>query len=554
MRPTPSPVTSETESSNAQGIGTAAMLLMAGTVLSRVLGLVREQVNSYLFGVSDEMAAFTIADNIHTMLFDLVMSGMMQAALIPVLSQYAALHQREELKRITGALLTLTVIVVGAIIVLLEFFAPQVVALMTEFGGGEEAKGADTVELTVQLVRLILPAVFMLSISTVLMATLYSLQRFTRPALSLSLRNLAIVTVTLALGHTALNVRSIVLGIVLGAALLIAIQLPGLRDALPRPNFEFRHPAIRRILWLYLPIFLGLLVNAAALAFDRNLAWGIGENALGAMRYATAMNQMILGLVAAAISLAALPTLSRHFSSGDEAAYRQTLARGLKMVTVLVVPAAFGLLALSWPAVRLLFFHGATDEAGAIAIWVALLAYLPGTLFAAFDQVLIFAYYARQNTRTPQIVGVLAVGVYFLFALSLVRIASSENGRMAGLVGANSAQFVFHAIVMVVLIRRLLTKGPDGERQPFDGGEFARTLRVCLGVGTVMALLAGAAALLLSVALPEAGTSWLVLVRDAVILGVPVALGAAVYAGGLLYFQVDEARLIQARVLGLVRR
>ena len=115
MRPTPSPVTSETESSNAQGIGTAAMLLMAGTVLSRVLGLVREQVNSYLFGVSDEMAAFTIADNIHTMLFDLVMSGMMQAALIPVLSQYAALHQREELKRITGALLTLTVIVLGVL-------------------------------------------------------------------------------------------------------------------------------------------------------------------------------------------------------------------------------------------------------------------------------------------------------------------------------------------------------------------------------------------------------------------------------------------------------
>lgn len=529
------------------------MLLMAGTVLSRVLGLVREQVNSYLFGVSDAMAAFTIADNIHTMLFDLVMSGMMQAALIPVLSQYAALHQRDELKKITGALLTLTVVVVGTIVVLLEIFAPYAVALMTAFGGGEEAKGAETVELTIQLVRLILPAVFLLSISTVLMATLYSLQRFTRPALSLSLRNLAIVTVTLLLGRTALEVRSIVIGIVIGAVLLIAIQLPGLRDAMPRPNLQFRHPAIRRILLLYLPIFLGLIINAVALAFDRNLAWGIGENALAAMRYATAMNQMILGLVAAAISLAALPTLSRHFSSGNEAAYRLTLARGLRMVTVLVVPAALGLLALSWPAVRLLFFHGETDRAGAVAIWVALLAYLPGTFFAAFDQVLIFAYYARQNTRTPQIVGVLAVGVYFVFALSLVNIASSENGKMAGLVGANSAQFIFHAIVMVVLMRRLLAVGPDGERQSLDGGELARTLKVCLGVGTLMTLLAGGTALLLSLGLPEA-EGFLEFARDAVILGVPVALGAVVYAAGLLYFRVDEARLIQERVLGLMRR
>jgi putative peptidoglycan lipid II flippase len=551
MRPEPA---SRDAPIGGQGMGTAAMLLMAGTVLSRILGLVREQVNAYLFGVGDQIAAFTIADNIHTMLFDLVMSGMMQAALVPVLSQYVAQHQREELRTITGALLALTLIVVGSIVVVLQIFAPQVVSVMTALGGGEEARGVETVELTIQLVRLILPAVLLLSISTILMATLYSLQRFTRPSMSLSVRNLAIITVTLLLGRTALEVRAVVLGILLGAVLLIVIQLPALRDAMPRPNLQFNHPAIRRILWLYVPIFLGLMVNAVALAFDRNLAWGIGENALGAMRYATAMNQMILGLVAAAISLAALPTLSRHFSNGNEAAYRETLARGMRMVTVLVVPAALGLLVLSWPAVRFIFFHGATTEAGAISIWIALLAYLPGTFFAAFDQVLIFAYYARQNTRTPQIVGVFAVGVYFLFALSLVNLASSENGRMAGLVAANSAQFIFHAIVMLLLVRRLLGRKEDGSRQLLDDGQLRRTLGVCLGVGAVMALIAGGTALLLSLVIPEVASGFGQFVRDAFILGVPVVLGAVVYAAGISYFRVDEARLIQDRVLGLVRR
>lgn len=530
-----------------QSIGTAALLLMAGTVLSRLLGLVREQVNSYLFGVGDQIAAFTIADNIHTMLFDLVMSGMMQAALVPVLSQYIAQDQRDELRKITGALLTLTLIVVGTIVVTLQIFAPQVVTVMTALGGGEQARSVETVELTVQLVRWILPAVLLLSISAVLMSTLYALQRFTRPSLSLSMRNLAIITVTLFLGRTALEVRAIVLGIGLGAILMIVIQLPALRDAMPRPNLHFGHPAIRRILWLYLPIFLGLMVNTFALVVDRNFAWRIGENALGAMRYATAMNQMVLGLVAAAISLAALPTLSRHFISGNEEGYRDTLARGLRMVTVLVVPAALGLAVLSWPAVRFVFYHGATTEAGAIAIWIALLVYLPGTLFAAFDQVLIFAYYARQNTRTPQIVGVLAVGVYFLFAFSLVHLATGENAQMAGLVGANSAQFIFHTLVMIVLVRRLLGKH-------LDGGRLRNTIKVCTGAGIVMAVTAGVVAFLLAWAIPEPEPGLARFLRDGVVLGVPVMVGMAVYAAGLLRSQLEEARLIQERVTGLVRR
>lgn len=526
-----------------QGIGTAAALLMAGTILSRVLGLAREQVTAYMFGTGDRVAAFTIADNIHTMLFDLVISGMMQAALIPVLSEYAGEERRDELRSITGTLLTISALGIGAVVVLLEIFAPAAVAVMTELGATEQARSQEVVDLTVEMVRLILPAVWLLSISTILMATLYALQRFTRPALSLSVRNAAIVFAALTLGRTTLGVRSLVVGIVLGALLLVAIQLPGLKDAMPRPNFNLRHPAIKRIYLLYLPIFVGLFANTFALIVDRNLAWRVGEDALGAMRFATTLNQMILGLVAAAISLAALPALSRHFSAGDEDAYRATLARGLRMVTVLVIPAALGMAALSWPVVRLIFFHGETSREGAELIWLALLLYLPGTLFAAFDQVLIFAFYARQNTKLPQIVGVLAVGVYFVFALSLYRPLG-----MAGLVLANSAQFTFHALVMIWLLRRLLA----GER--LDDGRFARTLKVCLGVGLLMSAAAGLLALGLSLGLPDAGRGLAGLLRDLVIVAISVAAGAAIYAAGLFRFDIEEAALIRRRVLALVGR
>jgi len=534
---------SEGSSPAGRGIAFAAVMLMIGNILSRVLGLVREQTASYMFGAGDEMAAFIIADNIHTMLFDLVISGMMQAALIPVLSEYVGERARHELRRITGALLVLSVLVVGGIVLLLEFFAPAAVRVMTALGGGEETRGVATVDLTVELVRWILPAVLLLAISTILMSTLFALQRFTLPSLSLSLRNVAIIFSALTLGRTALEVRSMAIGIVLGALLLVVVQIPGLRDAMPIPNVHFNHPAIRRIGLLYLPIFVGLLANTFALIVDRNLAWGAGEYAPAAMRYATTLNQMVLGLVAAAISLASLPALSRHFSAGDDEAYWGTLANGLRMIAVLVIPATLGLAVLSWPTVQLMFQHGETSRDAAVQILIALLIYLPGTLFAAFDQALIFAYYARQNTKTPQIVGVAAVGVYFLFALTLV-------GRfdMAGLVAANSAQFIFHAIVMVVLLRRMFPRGTPAARR-FDTPRLLRTIRTSTVVASGMAIVAGALAWLLATELPDPAGGAGRLLRETLVVVIPAGVGVAIYAAGLLAFRVQEMQTIQRRVL-----
>jgi putative peptidoglycan lipid II flippase len=515
-------------------VARAAGVLMIGVVLSRVLGLVREQVTSYFWGTTDAIAAFTIADNVHTMLFDLVISGMLQAALVPVLSAYATPERREEFRRIVGALLVWVALVVGTAVVVVAIAAPWVVLALTALGGGEAARGPETFRLTIRLVRLIVPAVLLLAFSTVLMGALYALQRFTQPSLALSVRNAAIVACALLLGHS-LGVTSLVVGVLLGALGLAALQLWGLRDCLPRLNLSLWHPAIRQIFLLYLPIFLGLFANTVALTVDRNLAWGVDPHALGAMRYATALNQMILGLVAAATSLAALPTLSRHHASGNEDAYQRTLALGLKFVALLIFPTVLGMAALSWPIVTLLFLHGATDLEGARAIWIALLGYLPGTLFAAFDQILIFAAYARRNTQTPVLVGVLSVGVYFLVALALVR-----SLGMLGLVLGNTAQFVAHTLVMWWVLRRWLGRVGDGT--------VARTMRASALAATLMALVVGSLAIVASQwQAPEAsGVAWRLLV-----VGANVVVGAACYAVLMRLFRVEEflalIRLVRAR-------
>jgi len=522
------------QSAATRGIASAALIITAGNLLSRLFGLVREQLAAHYFGTGDAVAPFALADSMLTILYDLLISGMVAAALVPVLSEYAAPERRAELRKIVGTLLTLALLVLGAVTILLIIFAPQLVTIWLRSGTGtiDEALLPEAI----RNVRLILPGVLLLGLSAILLATNYALGRFAWPSVAQAARNGAIIVAALLFVRT-LGVTSLVVGVLAGGVLLVALQLPGLRDALPVPGLALRHPAIRRIFRLYAPIFIGLIANTIGQLIDRNLAAGrAGDDALGAMRYATTLQQLVLGLVATGIALGALPALSRQAEAGDEESFRATLTAALRMTTVLIVPASLGLLALATPIVNLLFRHGATGAAGASAIVLALLWYIPGTFFQAYDQLLINVFYARRNTLTPQLVGVAAVALYIAVELALV-------GRygMVALVGAISVQWSFHAIVMYWLARRHLA--------PSDHVAFAHTLGRCLGVGAVMAAVAWGTSTALSNILPGPK-----LVREVFVIAIPVALGVALYAWGITRLGIDDFAVLSRRVVAKVRR
>ncbi len=524
----------ELQSAARRGIASAALIIAVGNLLSRLFGLVREQLASYYFGTGIDFKPFTLADSMLTILYDLLISGMVASALVPVLSEYVGPARREELRRVLGTLLALVLLVMGAVTIVLEIFAPQLVTAWLRIGlDGSTPLEASLIPPTIRNVRLILPAVLLLGVSAVLMAANYALGRFAWPSASQAARNGAIIVATVVLARW-LGVTSMVVGVLVGAVLLVVVQLPGLRDSLPRLAFDIGHPAIRRIFRLYIPIFIGLFANTFGQIIDRGLAWNAGADALGAMRYATTLQQLVLGLVATGISLGALPALSRQAESGDEAGFRATLSAALRLTTVLIAPAALGLLALATPLVNLIFRHGATDAASARMIVLALVWYVPGTFFQAYDQLLINAFYARRNTLTPQLVGVAAVLLYIGVEVALV-------GRygMVALVAAISIQWTFHALVMFWLGRHLLSAA--------DHAAFRRVLGVCLGVGVAMAAVAWGAASGLARFLPGPA-----LVREVLTLVVPVGLGAACYAWGVTRLGVDEfadlARRLTARL------
>jgi putative peptidoglycan lipid II flippase len=211
--------------------------------------------------------------------------------------------------------------------------------------------------------------------------------------------------------------------------------------------FQGRDPQVRRIGRLYLPVALGLIVTQSQVFLDLALQNSTGPKSATWLYTATRVYQLPLGFVATAMSLAALPTLS--VLTGN--AYRETLTRGLKVVALLILPAVVLLAVLSTPIFTLAFRHGnytVSDVAHAVD---GMRFYVPGLAFAALDQLLIFAFYARNDTRTPVLVGLVAVAGYG--AVAFVSLDALHLGYR-GLALADSAKQVVHAVLCFILLWR----------------------------------------------------------------------------------------------------
>lgn len=422
----------------------AAAIIALGSIASRVLGVLRETVKSGLFGATGSVGALEVAIRVPTLMFDLLVGGMINSALVPVLSDYVRPGRRDELWRLLSILLSLAVVSLSVCVLLGELFAPQIVWLMA--GGLAPNLQSEAVAL----LRIMLPSVLFLNIAGIVSGALYALKRFVFPAFTAAAYNAAIVVVALLLSKQ-LGVASVALGLLVGAVLQLALQLPGLRDARIRFLWDTSVDALHRIGRLYVPIAFGLVIDMLGVALSYNLASRTGPRSIPWMQYSATLIQFPLGLVSIAVSIAILPTLSQHASGGQPGPYRATLAHGLRLVLALTVPATIGLWVLAQPIVALVFEHGQFTALDTQATVDALHCHLVGLIFAAVDQPLVFAFYARKDTWTPALVGVGTVILYVIMALAPTLFVPLTLNR---LILANSLKWAAHALAMLILLRR----------------------------------------------------------------------------------------------------
>ncbi len=429
-----------------RGIAAAALLIAAGNIASRVLGVVREGAIADVFGVGALASGFAIASLVPTQLYDLLVGGLLSAALIPVFSELAERDERE-LGRVAGTVFTFTTLLLIGAAALVWLFAPQLGTLLTL---GADASQSDTAlvrSTTIDLIPWMLPATVCMAWAGLITGLLQARRQFLLPAFSAATFNAGIIAGTLGLS-ARLGVRSLAVGMFLGGLAQVLLQLPGLRGVPLRPSLHLRHPDVQRIAVLYGPVLLGLAFGLGGSVVDRALAAGVSDGAAAQMRFATTLIQFALGIVATAVSLAALPTLARQ-AGGDDAAFRGTLALSIKGLLFLLLPATTLLAALAQPITALVFGGGATDTATVALIGSAVLVYLPMLVAAGIDQPLIVAFYARRNTLLPNLVNGAAIGAYLITAFTLVKPLG-----VYGLIIGNVVQWWTHAALMLWFAHR----------------------------------------------------------------------------------------------------
>jgi len=508
-------------------IARAAGVIALGNVISRVLGLVRETIKAHLFGAGGAVDAYTVATLVPTMMYDLLVGGAVDSSLVPVFSELAE-EQRKEMWALVSILLSLVVVALALFILVVELFAPQVAFLLSS--GSSDAVLAQTA----RLLRITVPAVLFLNMTGVLSGLLYALKRFVFPAFAAALFNAGIVVMTL-LFHNRIGIAAMATGLLAGAVLQFTLQLLGLRDARLRFKLALAHPGLRRIVTLYTPIVLGLLFEILiSRTISYNLASRTGEGGISWMNYATYVRQLPQGLVATAVSFAVLPTLSVHAvkerNGGSGGAFQGTLAKGLRLVAVLIVPATVGLFILAQPTIDLVFENGDFLPFDTLMTTQALQFYLLGLPFAAVDLLFIFAFYARQDTLTPALIG---VGVNILYLATAILLLPSWG--LFSLMIADSFKQLLHALVAGAILWRRLGG--------LDGHGLFRTLGVALIAASAMGLAAYGAMIGMQNTFGDDS-----LIAELLVVGVPGLFGAGVYIGLLSLMRVEEIGLLASAV------
>jgi putative peptidoglycan lipid II flippase len=505
---------------------TAATLIMIGNLLSSLLGMVRLQVISGLFGQGQETDAFFAALKIPQQFFDLLVGGAISGALIPTFVDHSTPDKRRDLWRVFSTILNLVAIVTAVVTAILIVLVPLYLGLLVHYHGA-------ALDLTINLTRLVLPSLFILGLFAVGSALLYALRSVVFASWASGFYHIGIILgaavgVVLLGQHYGMYGAAVgVLAGALGEVALIGVGLArqGLRYRLV---LDLKHPAVRQITRLYAPVALGLLVTVLGQWVDLALATGTGQANLSALASASALIGFPTGLVAAALSFAILPALTTHATDGNHEEFKRTLRLGIKLGLLLMIPAMVGLDVLRQPIVAIILRHGAFTLADVDRTSIALLNYSYQLPFLVLDQLLIAAFYARKNTLTPVLVGMLGWVFYLLVALPLV----GKIG-MPALAFAQSVQNSAHALILLFLLRRAI--GPlAGE------GLLAALGKICLA-SVIMGAVCWA---LLQLVSPLSLFSLQHLAGQALTVAVTAGGGALAYFVLIHFFGLEETRLL----------
>jgi putative peptidoglycan lipid II flippase len=511
----------------------SAALVSIGNLGSSLMGMVRQIVVTSLGPtISGPFnAALTPANNF----FQLLINGSVSGALVPTFNDYATPEKRQEMRRLVFTVVNLILLIALVSAIGYALIAPWFINVLVP--------GYKTPErlLTLEYSQIIFFSLAALGPFAVLLSALFALKEFGWPALATAAYHVGIILGSIGVarfGGYFIGAMALPIGVLLGALGEIALLLPGIRNQRFYYMFvlDLKHPALRRILKLYFPIAVSFVFTTAQVFLDVNLwsrAPGFGPANTVAQATATALLQFPVGLVALALSTAVLPTLSEHARAGNDERFKEALLLGFRIGLLLMIPAMVGMWVLRLPIVYLLFAHHHNSLGNAGLTALALQNYVYQLPFVAMDQLLIAAFYARKDTKTPVIIGIVGIGFYLLVALPFF-----QTIGIPALALANSVQNTSHAIILLILLRRLIGSLHIRRTLP-------TILKICTA-STIMGLVAwGLQTLFAHIALFSLNH----LLGQFLTVAIAGGVAATVYVGTILLLRVEEINLVKRAVM-----
>ncbi|QDQ27858.1 murein biosynthesis integral membrane protein MurJ [Chitinimonas arctica] len=389
------------------------------TMLSRILGLVRDTMNAHQFGANKAMDAFVVAFLLPNMFRRIFAEGAFSQAFVPVLAEYK--QQRGETATrafvadvcglLTLALLVLTVIGVVA--------APAIVYL----SASGFARQPEKYQLAVDLTRITFPYILLISLSSLAGSILNTWNRFAIPAFTPALLNLSMIAFGILLSpYMAQPIFALAIAVAVGGVAQLAFQLPFLAriGMLPRPRLNLRDPGVWRVLKQMGPAMFGVSVAQISLLLNRNFASWLPDGSMSWLYFADRLMELPTGVLGVALGTILLPSLAKLSAADRQDDYSAMLDWGLRLCCLLALPAAAALAVMAEPLITVLFERGQYGLNDTLQTQRALGAYAVGLLALIAIKVLAPAFYARQNIKTPVKIGIVTIVATQLFNIGLL--------------------------------------------------------------------------------------------------------------------------------------
>ncbi|MEI8350410.1 MAG: murein biosynthesis integral membrane protein MurJ [Candidatus Omnitrophota bacterium] len=420
------------------------------TLCSRILGFIRDMVIARLFGVYVYAQAFVIAFKIPNLLRDFIAEGAANAAIVPVLSEYALKRSKEDFWELANVILNLMLVVLTVLTIAGIIFAPFVVKIIAPGFVADQCKLATTITLT----RILFPYLLLVGLAAYAMAVLNSLKHFSIPAFAPCLLNISLISFTLFFGE---GIKGLSLGVLVGGCLQLAIQIPVLyRKGFRLKLFQnFTHPEALPIGKLLVPRLISNSIyqlNNFVDSIFGSLAWIVGDGGIAALYFAYRLILFPIGICSTSLSQVLLPTFSRYAVESDRKKLVQSLSFGLRATFFVMVPASVFFMVASRPIISTIFQGGSFDRYAVYMTADVLFFYSIGLCAYAATKILQSCFFALKDTSTPTKLSAVALVINIVLNALLM-----FPMKLSGIALATSLSGIVTSIILFLIIRKRIS-------------------------------------------------------------------------------------------------